>query len=138
MDRVLASLDLPPERPIHLLGIGDVQGISNSIAHGIDTFDSWYAIFFFSGGLICCSLPARLGRHGTLLTRDGKILLRQSKHKHDVTTQLPYTPGYSLSYLHHLHKQCEPLGMTLGTIHNLGFMADFMAELREKIKQNLI
>lgn len=124
MNIVLSALELPPERPTHLLGIADLQGISNSVVHGVDTFDS--------------CLPARLGRHGTLLAHDGNILLRQTKHKHAVSTPLPYTPEYSLSYLHHLHKQHEPLGMTLGTIHNLAFMADFMAEIRQKIKQNLI
>lgn len=46
---------LPPDRPVHLLGIAHETGIEACVPHGIDTFDSCY--------------PARVARHGTLLTR---------------------------------------------------------------------
>src|SRR5204863_447439 len=46
----------PPEKPRHLLGIGDVDDILASVAAGIDTFD--------------CATPTRLARHGSALVPD--------------------------------------------------------------------
>ncbi len=49
-----AELDrLTPERPRHLLGIGDIPGLIRGVELGIDTFD--------------CAIPTRLGRHGVAL-----------------------------------------------------------------------
>ena len=45
-----------PERPRHLLGIGEVDDLIECVALGIDTFD--------------CALPTRLGRHGVALVPD--------------------------------------------------------------------
>src|SRR4051794_37043862 len=42
-----------PERPRHLLGIGDIDDLVAGVQAGIDTFD--------------CALPTRLGRHGVAL-----------------------------------------------------------------------
>ena len=44
-----------PERPVHLLGIGDLESIESCIPFGVDTFDSAY--------------PTRCGRHGMLFSR---------------------------------------------------------------------
>ena len=46
----------PPDKPRHLLGIGDVDDILASVATGIDTFD--------------CATPTRVARHGTALVSD--------------------------------------------------------------------
>src|ERR1700722_8586446 len=47
---------LAPDRPRHLLGIGDIDDLIAGVALGIDTFD--------------CALPTRLGRHGVALVPD--------------------------------------------------------------------
>ena len=47
---------LAPDRPRHLLGIGDVDDLIAGVELGIDTFD--------------CALPTRLGRHGVALVPD--------------------------------------------------------------------
>src|SRR3954466_1229818 len=46
----------PPEKPRHLLGIGDVDDILASVAAGVDTFD--------------CATPTRIARHGMALVHD--------------------------------------------------------------------
>ena len=46
---------LPPDRPRHLLGIGDPTSVAAAVPLGIDTFDS--------------CLPTRVARHGTLFLR---------------------------------------------------------------------
>ena len=44
---------LAPERPRHLLGIGEIDDLIAGVERGIDTFD--------------CAMPTRLGRHGMAL-----------------------------------------------------------------------
>ena len=48
---------LPPDKPRHLLGIGDVAGIFEAVARGVDTFD--------------CVMPTRSARAGSLLLLPG-------------------------------------------------------------------
>lgn len=117
---------LPKDKPIHLLGIGDPESISNCVVLGIDTFDSAY--------------PTRLGRHGKLIIKDppGIIDIEQAKNLHnhrpierDCTC---YTcQFYAVSYLCHLHKTNEISFQILGTHHNLNRMMDMMKEFRRKI-----
>lgn len=56
---------LPTGLPNHLLGVGDEESVRMGVALGIDTFDS--------------SWPTRLGRHGTLLTRQGQLRINQAR-----------------------------------------------------------
>jgi len=55
------------EKPRHLLGIADEESIRNAVPLGIDTLDSCY--------------PTRLGRHGTLLTKEGQIKIKRGVFK---------------------------------------------------------
>lgn len=113
---------LPEDRPNHLLGIADVESIAGAVPLGIDTFDSCF--------------PTRLGRHGTLLTkRFGRLQIRQTKWKNvfEPPDWEGGLQGHSLAYLHHLFKAHEPMAATLLTLHNLYFMAEYMASLRAKI-----
>lgn len=113
---------IPIDRPNHLLGIADVDSIVGAVPHGVDTFDSCF--------------PTRLGRHGTLLTkRFGRVQIRQAKWR-DCFEPPDWEgglQGHTLAYLHHLYKSHEPMAATLMTLHNLLYMAEFMADLREKI-----
>ena len=47
---------LAPERPRHLLGIGEIDDLIRGVELGIDTFD--------------CAMPTRLARHGVALVAD--------------------------------------------------------------------
>lgn len=125
---------LPPEKPRHLLGIGDVPGIFEAVARGIDTFD--------------CVSPTRNARNGGLLRRfddDGRRLknfrinLRNARYASDTDPVDPacscYTcRHYSRAYLRHLFKAGEVLAQTLATIHNLHFMAELCREIRRSIQ----
>lgn len=118
---------LPKERPNHLLGIADIHSIAGAVPLGVDTFDSCF--------------PTRLGRHGTLLTkRFGRLQIRQGKWK-DCFEPPDWEgglQGHTLAYLHHLYKTHEPMASTLLTLHNLLFMAEYMADIREKILRDEI
>ncbi|HEX8975152.1 MAG TPA: tRNA guanosine(34) transglycosylase Tgt [Solirubrobacteraceae bacterium] len=118
-----------PERPRHLLGIGEIDDLIAGVEFGIDTFD--------------CAMPTRLGRHGMALVPDPerrwRVDLMKSRWR---TSPEPIldgcacpacTGGYSRAYLHYLLRAREHTGARLVTLHNLSFMAGLMADLRGAI-----
>ena len=122
--------ELPDALARHLLGIGDVPSVLAAVARGIDTFD--------------CVAPTRNARNGGALARvddDGRPLpnfrlnLRNARfaddlHPIEADCGCPTCRRFSRGYLRHLLKADEPLGPQLITVHNLAFMARFMAEVR--------
>jgi len=122
--------ELPDALARHLLGIGDVPSVLAAVARGIDTFD--------------CVAPTRNARNGGALARvddDGRPLpnfrlnLRNARFADDLRPieadcGCPTCRRFSRGYLRHLLKADEPLGPQLVTVHNLAFMARFMAEVR--------
>ena len=121
---------LENNHPIHLLGIGEPIDIWNLVEAGIDTFD--------------CVMPTRIARHGSALTRNlskGKINIKNSKYKID---QNPLEIGcncstcrkYTRSYIHHLFKANEILGLQLISLHNIFFMNLMMEDIRQSIKND--
>ena len=83
-------------KPRHLLGIADEESIRGAVKQGIDTMDSCY--------------PTRLARHGTLLTRQGKIHIKSGKHSRSYGVPIDNECGCSTcqrhdrAYLWHLYK----------------------------------
>ena len=111
-------------RPVHLLGIADVESLDMAVPLGVDTFDSCF--------------PLRIGRHGTLLTSQGRVYVRKGRyanayHAPDPECDCPVCSKYSLAYLHHLMKANEPMAWTLCTLHNLHFMVKKMERFRQRI-----
>jgi len=115
---------VPTNKPNHLLGIADDESIPACVPFGIDTFDS-------------CN-PTRIARHGSLMTSEGMIRIKQIKYVDDFSQIDPNleTVPYTRAYLHHLFKQNEPLYATLATMHNLFFMNNMMKDIREKIMRD--
>ncbi len=103
---------LPADRPRYLMGLGDPVGIVESIALGVDLFD--------------CVLPTRFGRHGTLLTSEGRLNIKNRRFADDAG---PLDPDcacstcarYSRAYIRHLVNVNEPTAARLSTIHNLAW-----------------
>lgn len=115
---------IPEDKPIHLLGIGDLNSLENCIKFGIDTFDS--------------SHPTKCARHGLLFTKNGNLKITRNSNKDlfepiDKTCPCMTCQNFTVGYLHHLFKAKEPVAHTLATIHNLQFMVDLMAEYRNRI-----
>ncbi len=131
MVQMLSSLlpRIPIEKPNHLLGIGDLESLSQCIPLGIDTFDSSY--------------PTRAARHGLLLSEEGGLKVGKSEHANhfapiDRDCSCWTCQQFTLAYLHHLYKANELTFFTLATIHNLHFMVDLMKRVREKILRDEI
>ena len=83
-------------KPRHLLGIADEKSILGAVKQGIDTMDSCY--------------PTRLARHGTLLSREGKIHIRSGRYSRqygvpiDRECSCSTCQNYDRPYLWHLIK----------------------------------
>jgi queuine tRNA-ribosyltransferase len=130
VDWTTAELDrLAPERPRHLLGIGEIDDLIAGVAQGIDTFD--------------CAMPTRLGRHGVALIPDPqarwKVDLVKGRWRRSPEPILAGCPcpacseGFSRAYLHYLLRAHELTGLRLVTLHNLSFIGRLMADLRDAI-----
>ena len=118
---------LPEDKPNHLLGIGDLPSIQQSIPLGIDTFDSSY--------------PTRAARHGLLLTTQGGINITKGEHALNfspIETDCGCTTctRFTAAYLHHLFKANELTAMSLATTHNLYYMVNLMTKYRLLILQD--
>jgi queuine tRNA-ribosyltransferase len=126
-----AMEEIPAERPVHLLGIGEVDDLVRGIALGVDTFD--------------CAMPTRIGRHGMALVPDPerrwRVDLAKARWREADEPLLEGCPcpacahGYSRAYLHYLLKAREHTAMRLLTIHNLAYLQRLMAELRDAIDE---
>lgn len=118
---------LPEEKPRHLLGIGEPEDLFMGIENGVDLFD--------------CVLPTRLGRNGTIYTKNGKIIITNSKFRSDYS---PIEEGcecyscknYTKSYIAHLFHGKEMLAGTLASIHNLYFIVNLVKKIRQSIIDN--
>ena len=85
-----------------------------------------------------CVLPTRNARNGQALTWQGRVNLRQARHREDSAPldprcACPTCSNYSRAYLHHLFRAEEMLGPRLLTQHNLHFYADLMRAARAAI-----
>jgi queuine tRNA-ribosyltransferase len=118
-----------PQRPRHLLGIGDVDDLIAGVEFGVDTFD--------------CAIPTRLGRHGVALVPDPEMRWRMDLAKgrfSDAREPIlegcgcqACAGGYSRAYLHYLIRAGELTAVRLLTLHNLNFVARLMDDLRAAI-----
>ncbi|MCS7250859.1 MAG: tRNA guanosine(34) transglycosylase Tgt [Anaerolineae bacterium] len=124
--RVLELMDalLPEQKPRYLMGVGTLVDLVEAVARGVDLFD--------------CVMPTRVARHGTALTRTGRLNLRNAAYAEDLRPideqcECPTCRRFSRAYLRHLFNVGEPLAMHLTTLHNLHTMFRFMEEMRQAI-----
>ena len=118
-----------PDKPRHLLGIGEIDDLIRGVELGIDHFD--------------CAMPTRIARHGMALVPDPerrwRVDLTGARHKDSEEPIMEGCPcpccaaGFSRGYLRYLLKAHELTGMRLVTLHNLAFVQRLMTDLREAI-----
>jgi len=115
---------LPVDKPRYLMGVGSPEDLLESIARGVDLFDS--------------ALPTRVARNGALFTSQGRVNIRNAGYR---LMEQPLDPDcncytcrtFSAAYLHHLFSCDELLAYRLATIHNLHFIGNLMGEARRAI-----
>lgn len=118
---------MPQDKPRYLMGVGSPDDLIIGSMNGVDMFD--------------CVLPSRNARHGTAFTSYGKVQVKNQSLKNDFTPLDPECECYACetftkSYLNHLIKSEEILGMRLLTLHNLSFLKKLMAQIRQAIKED--
>jgi queuine tRNA-ribosyltransferase len=118
---------LPPDRPRHLLGVGEPDDLVEGALRGIDTFD--------------CAMPTRIARHGHALhfglPRFRLDLTAPARRRDDAPIEAgcpcSACTRFGRSYLSHLFRAREMLAATLVAEHNLAFTARLLARVREAI-----
>lgn len=127
---------VPPEYPLHALGVGHPAYILECARLGYDLFDS--------------SMPTRDARHGRLqvFESDGAgpepfanrwfsyLYIHDERHIRDdapisAHCDCPCCAKYSRAYLHHLFKTGDTLYHRLATLHNLRFTTLLMERIRD-------
>ena len=116
---------LPDEKPRYLMGVGEPDDILQAVSKGVDMFD--------------CVLPTRLARNAAMMTRRGRMNLRNARFAEqfgpvDIECDCPVCHRYSAAYIHHLFRAKEILAARLATYHNLYFYQKFLAEIRTAIR----
>jgi len=116
---------LPPAKPRHLLGVGEVDDVFSAVEYGVDTFD--------------CVQPTRLARVGVLLTKAGDVDITKAVHASDLAPVEKGCTCYtctqvSRAYLNHLFRVRELLAYRLASIHNIHFMNTLVAAIRQSIE----
>ncbi len=129
MYRIIDAVEpyMPKDKPRYLMGVGTPQNILEAVDRGVDFFD--------------CVITSRNARHANLFTDKGVLNLNNQKFAKDDRSlmegcQCPACKNYTRSYIRHLIKAKEMLGMRLCVLHNLHFYNDLMAQIRKAIEEN--
>ena len=126
MYRIIDAVEphMPADKPRYLMGVGTPCNLLEAVHMGVDFFD--------------CVMPSRNARHGNLFTWKGKLNLLNEKYARDPRPfdedcQCPACRHYSRSYVRHLLKAKEAVGMHLAVVHNLYFYNNLTRKMREAL-----
>ena len=126
MYRIIDAVEpyMPTHKPRYLMGVGTPCNILEAVHMGVDFFD--------------CVMPSRNARHGNLFTWNGKMNLLNEKYAldprpFDENCDCPACRHYSRSYVRHLIKAKEAVGMHLAVVHNLHFYNELTMKIREAL-----
>lgn len=114
------------DSPRYVMGVGAPEDLVECVALGADMFD--------------CVLPTRGARNGLLLTRKGRLSIKNARYAADESPVDEYCQcytcrHYSRAYLRHLYLAKEILAMRLNTLHNIFYIYELMREIRQAIKE---
>ena len=118
---------MPVDKPRYLMGVGTPDCLLEGVLRGVDMFD--------------CVLATRIARNGTVLTKHGRLVVRNAKYKADFT---PLEEGcdchacqhYTRAYIRHLLNTGEITGGRLCSIHNLRYLTRLMEGARQAILED--
>jgi len=115
---------LPADRPRYLMGVGDPASLVEAVGLGVDQFD--------------CVLQTRLGRHGTALTRGGRLNVKRQEFARsdeplDASCPCDVCARHTRGYIRHLFKVGEPTASRLVSLHNVAWTVDLMNRMRSAI-----
>ncbi|HEY5743904.1 MAG TPA: tRNA guanosine(34) transglycosylase Tgt, partial [Terrimicrobiaceae bacterium] len=122
-----AEAFLPTTQARYAMGLGTPPQMIEMIARGIDMFD--------------CVLPTRVARNGTAFTRHRSLSLKNAAFAEDSAPieencQCYACRNFSRSYIRHLIKAEEILGLRLISLHNLHFYLQLLRTARIAILEH--
>ena len=117
---------VPEQVPVYLMGVGDPLGIGESVALGVDMFDS--------------ALPTRIARNGSAMVDGGRINVRNARFTSDngpleLSCECYACSNFSRAYIRHLFMSKEILGLYLLTCHNLHKVSRLVSRIRAAIAE---
>ena len=116
---------LPEDKPRYLMGVGEPLDMLEAIENGVD--------------MMYCVHPSRIGRHGTVFTKYGRLVIKNKEYELDdrpLDVADNYVcRNYTRAYIRHLFKANEMLGQRLATYHNIWFLINLMKEARKAIEE---
>ncbi len=118
---------MPKNKPRYLMGVGTPLNILEGVRRGVDLFD--------------CVMPSRNARHGHLFTSQGIINISNAKYILDESPidpecDCPVCRNFSRSYIRHLMKAQESLGLRLAVMHNLYFYNKLAEDIRKALDED--
>ena len=118
---------LPVDKPRYVMGLGDTLGLIDLIEEGIDMFD--------------CVWPARLARHGKLITGNSYINIKNNKFKNDSSpidkNCTCFTcKNYSKAFLRHILRNEPTSAWMYLTVHNIIQTEIMLDEARKSILES--
>jgi queuine tRNA-ribosyltransferase len=134
VDWVLPTI-LKTKKPIHLLGVGEIDDFFDFFSRGITSMD--------------CTIPTRIGRSGYFLNRTGNpktdlknrfrtkienLKFKDKQEPLDPNCNCYVCQNFDKAYIHHLFKTQELLAYRLLTYHNLAFMINLQNQIRKTLK----
>jgi queuine tRNA-ribosyltransferase len=129
MNRVLEFTTpfLPSDKPRYLMGVGSPDSLIDGAIRGVDMFD--------------CVLPTRIARNGTLMTSNGRLVVKGAQFARDFgpideNCECHVCKNYSRAYIRHLIKAEETFGIRLTSYHNLHFLMNLMKQVRQAIRED--
>lgn len=127
--------NIDPNKPTHMLGIGDVDDIFEIVERGIDTFD--------------CVIPTRIGRTGFFFISPSfgniknrfrisinKPLFKNDPKPLDQNCTCTTCQNFSRAYIHHLFRSRELLSYSLLSVHNVHFLVNLTKQIRKSILED--
>ena len=117
----------PENKPRYLMGVGEPLDMLEAVESGIDMMD--------------CVQPTRIGRHGTVFTKYGRLVIKNAMYSEDdrpldEDCDCYVCRNFKRGYIRHLFKAEEILGQRLATYHNLYFLIKLMKNAREAILED--
>ena len=117
----------PTNVPRYLMGVGSPDCLIEGVFRGIDMFD--------------CVLATRVGRNGTALTSNGKVVVRNGAYREDFTPldeecDCYACKNYTKAYLRHMINVGEMMGGMMISLHNVTYLNNLMKQVRESILQD--
>jgi queuine tRNA-ribosyltransferase len=118
---------LPENKPRYLMGVGKPKDLIDFVGMGVDMFD--------------CVVPTRNARGASFFIPDGRLNIRNAKHRDDFgpvqeDCDCYVCRNHTRAYMHHLFKAKEWLAPIYATLHNLRYFARLMEQLREAIEND--